>query len=230
MTSTQILTLVQSERAALADSSRSCPAQARERAAARPRGALAAMHFPRARGSRGGAPTPGLRGAAADPAAVLAPPRSAAPRGALALAEPPSLSARWLSEALPFALTGDQRRAIAEIDADLAHARPMQRLLMGEVGSGKTVVALYAMLRAVEHGHQAALMAPTETLAEQHFATLQPLLGGEPVARGAADRLDARPPARGHPRQARQRRAVADRRHARADRARRRFRARWRSR
>ena len=47
----------------------------------------------------------------------------------------------------------------------------MQRLLMGEVGSGKTVVALYAMLRAVEHGCQAALMAPTETLAEQHFAT-----------------------------------------------------------
>ena len=97
----------------------------------------------------------------------------------------------------------------------------MQRLLMGEVGSGKTVVALYAMLRAVEHGHQAALMAPTETLAEQHFATLQQLLGGEPVAGGAADRLDPRTPARGHAGQARQRRAVADRRHARADRARR---------
>ncbi len=57
----------------------------------------------------------------------------------------------------------------------------MQRLLLGEVGSGKTVVALYAMLRAVEHGHQAALMAPTETLAEQHFATLLALLGAEPV-------------------------------------------------
>ena len=54
----------------------------------------------------------------------------------------------------------------------------MQRLLMGEVGSGKTVVALHAMLRAVEHGMQAALMAPTETLAEQHFATLQALLPG----------------------------------------------------
>ncbi len=52
----------------------------------------------------------------------------------------------------------------------------MQRLLMGEVGSGKTVVALYALLRAVEHGFQGALMAPTETLAEQHFATLQALL------------------------------------------------------
>ncbi len=55
----------------------------------------------------------------------------------------------------------------------------MQRLLMGEVGSGKTVVALYAMLRAAEHGLQAALMAPTETLAEQHFATVQALTGGE---------------------------------------------------
>ena len=54
----------------------------------------------------------------------------------------------------------------------------MQRLLMGEVGSGKTVVALHAMLRAVEHGMQAALMAPTETLAEQHFATLQALMPG----------------------------------------------------
>ena len=52
----------------------------------------------------------------------------------------------------------------------------MQRLLMGEVGSGKTVVALYALLRAVEHGMQGALMAPTETLAEQHFATLQALV------------------------------------------------------
>ena len=57
----------------------------------------------------------------------------------------------------------------------------MQRLLMGEVGSGKTVVALHAMLRAVEHGRQAALMAPTETLAEQHFATLQALMPGEAV-------------------------------------------------
>ena len=56
---------------------------------------------------------------------------------------------------LPFAPTGDQRRAMEAIDADLAGERPMQRLLMGEVGSGKTVVALYAMLRAVEHGFQA---------------------------------------------------------------------------
>jgi ATP-dependent DNA helicase RecG len=82
---------------------------------------------------------------------------------------------RW---SLPFELTGDQVNAIDEIDADLARERPMQRLLMGEVGSGKTLVALAAMLRAVENGAQAALMAPTETLAEQHHRTLDSLLGG----------------------------------------------------
>ncbi|HEX8066120.1 MAG TPA: ATP-dependent DNA helicase RecG [Thermoleophilaceae bacterium] len=79
---------------------------------------------------------------------------------------------------LPFEPTADQLRATADVDADLATGRPMQRLLMGEVGSGKTVVALHAMLRAVENGCQAALMAPTETLAEQHLATLDRLLGG----------------------------------------------------
>ncbi len=83
----------------------------------------------------------------------------------------------WLAS-LPFAPTGDQRRACATIDRDLASARPMQRLLMGEVGSGKTMVALATMLRAVENGRQAALMAPTETLAEQHLLTLDRLLGG----------------------------------------------------
>jgi ATP-dependent DNA helicase RecG len=82
---------------------------------------------------------------------------------------------RW---SLPFELTEDQVAAMAEIDADLAGERPMQRLLMGEVGAGKTVCALGAMLRAVENGAQAALMAPTETLAEQHHRTLDSLLGG----------------------------------------------------
>ncbi len=82
---------------------------------------------------------------------------------------------RW---SLPFELTGDQKTAMSEIDEDLARERPMQRLLMGEVGAGKTVVALHAMLRAVENGAQAALMAPTETLAEQHHRTLDRLLGG----------------------------------------------------
>ena len=72
----------------------------------------------------------------------------------------------------------------------------MQRLLMGEVGSGKTVLALYAMLRAVEHDLQAALMAPTETLAEQHFATIQTAARLRAGASGPADRLDAGAPAR----------------------------------
>ena len=83
---------------------------------------------------------------------------------------------RWL-DSLPFEPTGDQLRAMDEIDRDLGGEAPMQRLLMGEVGSGKTMVALYAMLRATESGGQAALMAPTETLAEQHFRTLEKLLG-----------------------------------------------------
>jgi ATP-dependent DNA helicase RecG len=100
---------------------------------------------------------------------------------AVALDAPPALSARWLDGGLPFSLTGEQQAAIAEIALELAGSVPAQRLLMGEVGSGKTVVALHAMLRAVESGAQAALMAPTETLAEQHFATIQRLLGPEPV-------------------------------------------------
>jgi ATP-dependent DNA helicase RecG len=91
------------------------------------------------------------------------------------------LTERWLAGGLPFAPTGDQTRAMETIAGDLASPRPMSRLLMGEVGSGKTVVALHAMLRAVDHGMQAALMAPTETLAEQHFATLQALMPGETV-------------------------------------------------
>jgi ATP-dependent DNA helicase RecG len=98
-----------------------------------------------------------------------------------ALEPPGELTRRWLADSLPFTPTDDQRHAMETVDADLAGDRPMQRLLMGEVGSGKTVVALYAMLRAVEGGAQAALMAPTETLAEQHFATLQKLMPGELV-------------------------------------------------
>ena len=95
---------------------------------------------------------------------------------------PQELTERWRRELLPFALTADQQHALEVIDGDLQRARPMQRLLMGEVGSGKTVVALYALLRAVELGYQGALMAPTETLAEQHYATVQALLPGELVA------------------------------------------------
>jgi len=104
-------------------------------------------------------------------------------RRAPALGRPGGLIASWI-DSLPFAPTADQRAAFAAIDADLAATAPMQRLLMGEVGSGKTVVALHAMLRALEAGGQAALMAPTETLAEQHFATLEALLAGVPVPIG----------------------------------------------
>ncbi len=82
-----------------------------------------------------------------------------------------------LKEHLPFTLTGDQRQAIREITADMTAPDRMHRLLMGDVGTGKTVVALFAMLLAVENDYQAALMAPTELLAEQHAATLEELLG-----------------------------------------------------
>ncbi|MGH7006478.1 MAG: ATP-dependent DNA helicase RecG, partial [Alphaproteobacteria bacterium] len=77
--------------------------------------------------------------------------------------------------ALPFRLTGAQLRSLAEIDADMAAEGRMLRLLQGDVGSGKTVVAFLAMLNAVESGAQAALMAPTEILARQHHATIAPL-------------------------------------------------------
>ncbi|HYD25817.1 MAG TPA: ATP-dependent DNA helicase RecG [Croceibacterium sp.] len=79
--------------------------------------------------------------------------------------------------ALPFPLTGAQRRSIGEIEGDLAQDSPMLRLLQGDVGSGKTVVALEAMLIAVEAGAQAAMLAPTEILARQHFDTLRAMAG-----------------------------------------------------
>jgi ATP-dependent DNA helicase RecG len=78
---------------------------------------------------------------------------------------------------LPFPLTGAQERAIAEIGADLALERPMHRLLQGDVGSGKTVVAVTALLAAIQGGHQGAFMAPTEVLAEQHHLGVTALLG-----------------------------------------------------
>ncbi|HEU4461387.1 MAG TPA: ATP-dependent DNA helicase RecG [Solirubrobacterales bacterium] len=92
--------------------------------------------------------------------------------------KPGEMVGRWL-ESLPFEPTGDQLTAFDEIESDLDSGEPMQRLLMGEVGSGKTVVAVYSMLRALEAGHQAVLMAPTETLAEQHAITLGKLLAEE---------------------------------------------------
>ncbi|GIW51295.1 MAG: ATP-dependent DNA helicase RecG [Gemmatimonadales bacterium] len=81
-----------------------------------------------------------------------------------------------LKHALPFELTRSQKRAIKEITADMVSEERMHRLLMGDVGTGKTVVALFAMLLAVENGYQAVFMAPTELLAEQHARTLSALL------------------------------------------------------
>ncbi|WP_242186503.1 ATP-dependent DNA helicase RecG [Sphingomonas sp. CARO-RG-8B-R24-01] len=82
---------------------------------------------------------------------------------------------------LPYDLTGAQARTIREIEGDLAQAQPMLRLLQGDVGSGKTLVAALAMLVAVEGGAQAALLAPTEILARQHYESLRRLLGGLPI-------------------------------------------------
>src|SRR3970282_1176121 len=80
------------------------------------------------------------------------------------------------AKALPFELTAAQARAWQEISADLAQTHPMRRLLQGDVGSGKTVVAALACLQAIENGFQAAFMAPTEILAEQHYRKLAPPL------------------------------------------------------
>ena len=183
ITSTQILAAVREHRAAVHDAIEPLPAALRV-AEGLPDvpAALAAAHF----GDREG----GRARLAFDELLVdqivqlrLRAERRAG-QAATPLSEEPTLSRVWRDTLLPFTPTGDQAAAMEEIDADLAAERPMQRLLMGEVGSGKTVVALHAMLRAVEHGLQAAMMAPTETLAEQHFATLQALMPGSlvPVA------------------------------------------------
>jgi ATP-dependent DNA helicase RecG len=150
------------------------PAALRERAGLPLKAdALAALHFPRdvEEGERARARLAfdellvlqlGILRRRADAETAVAP----------ALAEPGELVARYRA-ALPFTLTEHQERALAELDLDLQRTAPMQRLLQGDVGSGKTVVALYALLRAVESGAQGALMAPTETLAEQHFLTIE---------------------------------------------------------
>ena len=88
---------------------------------------------------------------------------------------------RFYSEKLPFQLTNAQKRVVKEIRADVNSERQMNRLLQGDVGSGKTLVALMSMLLAKDNGYQACLLAPTEILAEQHFATLRRMLGGLPV-------------------------------------------------
>ncbi len=97
-------------------------------------------------------------------------------------------------ERLPFELTGAQARSIEEVALDLARPYPMHRLLQGDVGAGKTLVAVASMLMAVDGGHQAALMAPTEVLAEQHYAGISRLLEGMTVT--ATDSLFAERPLR----------------------------------
>jgi ATP-dependent DNA helicase RecG len=187
LSSTQILALMRTHAADIDDVLEPLPSalRVRERLIDRP-GALRAAHFPETeRDQQDGRRRLAYEELLLAQLALLARRRergeaSSAPP----LTLPRDLTERWLAGGLPFALTRDQERAIAEIDADLARREPMQRLLMGEVGSGKTVVALFAMLRAVEHGLQAVLMAPTETLAEQHFATIQTLLGAEPMSAG----------------------------------------------
>jgi len=84
---------------------------------------------------------------------------------------------RFFHEKLPFELTGAQKRVVREIRTDLAAGQQMNRLVQGDVGSGKTVVALMAMLIAIDNGYQACLMAPTEILAQQHFANITELVG-----------------------------------------------------
>jgi ATP-dependent DNA helicase RecG len=93
----------------------------------------------------------------------------------------PGLLQRFL-DGLPYALTGAQQRAVEEISADLASPVPMHRLLQGDVGAGKTLVAVAALLVAVQGGHQGAFMAPTEVLAEQHATSLRGLLDGLSVS------------------------------------------------
>jgi ATP-dependent DNA helicase RecG len=135
--------------------------------------ALAALHFPQADGEA----ERGRRRLAFDELLVLQlgllrRRRDEERAEAHALGAPGELIDRYRA-ALPFALTEHQEAAIRELDRDLAGTAPMQRLLQGDVGSGKTVVALYALLRAVENGYLGALMAPTETLAEQNFLTVE---------------------------------------------------------
>ena len=124
--------------------------------------------------------------------------------------------ARRLSPPFPSSSPARKPARSAEIDADLASPHRMLRLLQGDVGSGKTVVALLALAGAVEAGAQGALMAPTELLARQHLKTISALGGARGLAHRAAHGTRARPRARGHPYRARSRAHRHSHRHARA--------------
>ena len=112
-------------------------------------------------------------------------------RGIAQVTEGPLLDA--FVERLPFDLTADQRAAIAEIGGDLAAPHPMHRLLQGDVGAGKTVVAVWTLLAAVEGGHQGAFMAPTEVLADQHALGIRALLADVEVPDAGTSLFGARP-------------------------------------
>lgn len=121
--------------------------------------------------------------------------RSAQPgaseRGAATnLPDLPNLRDRFIAS-LPFTLTAGQSQVVDDIAADLERDWPMQRLLQGEVGSGKTVVALAAMLQAVGAGYQAVLVAPTQVLAEQHYETISKMVSGLALAQPGAKETDA---------------------------------------
>ena len=125
--------------------------------------------------------------AAAEPSAQP----GASERGAATnLPDLPNLRDRFIAS-LPFTLTAGQSQVVDDIAADLGRDWPMQRLLQGEVGSGKTVVALAAMLQAVGAGYQAVLVAPTQVLAEQHYETISKMVSGLTLAQPGAKETDA---------------------------------------
>lgn len=125
--------------------------------------------------------------AAAEPSAQP----GASERGAATnLPDLPNLRDRFIAS-LPFTLTAGQSQVVDDIAADLERDWPMQRLLQGEVGSGKTVVALAAMLQVVGAGYQAVLVAPTQVLAEQHYETISKMVSGLALAQPGAKETDA---------------------------------------
>ena len=149
---------------------------------------------PRVDGAQGGGPPPArARRAAARPARpgpAQAAHRAHDPRHRPGHRGP---AAGRVRRPLPFDLTADQRAAIAEIGGDLAAPHPMHRLLQGDVGAGKTVVAVWTLLAAVQGGHQGAFMAPTEVLAEQHALGIRALLADVEVPDAGTSLFGARP-------------------------------------
>ena len=128
-----------------------------------------------------------------------------------------------IRQVLPFHPTSAQKQALGEIVADMRRSGPMRRLLQGDVGSGKTIVALQAMIVAIENGYQTALMAPTEILATQHYLSIRKLLETRlsrtaTLSRLAAHRFHRRRPQTSHPRQNLSRRNRSRHRHSRAHR------------